>query len=264
VKRRSKTSLLIGLLSSLVLARDAHADDRASACADAAERGQDLRDARQLVEARALFVTCAQRECPTAVRDSCTEWLSDVDRRLPSIVVAVKDTHDRDVNAFVATLDGARLPADVAAKAVTVNPGTHTLRVEAGDHEPASKEVVLREGQAVLVVEMKLKKTHDDVESAPKARRIPILPIVLGGTAVVALGLFGYFGLRGAADYRHLERTCSPNCTSEEIDNVRTTFFAADLTLVIGIASGVAAGALLLIDRPATSPKASSERRANR
>jgi hypothetical protein len=259
VKKRAFTSFLL-LLSWLALAREVRADERVSACADAAERGQELRDTRQLVEARALFVTCAQRECPTAVRESCTEWLADVDRRLPSIVVAVKDNHDRDVSGFVASLDGAPLPNEVAARAVAVNPGTHTLRVEAADHEPASKEVVLREGQAVVLVEMKLRKTREDGDTPPAKRRLPILPIVLGGTAVVALGLFGYFGLRGAADYRELERTCSPSCTSDRIDDVRTTFVAADVTLVVGVAAGIAAGALLLFDRPSASPKPSEKR----
>ncbi len=253
VKRRAIASVFGVVLS---FASASRADDRVAACADAAERGQVLRDGRSLVEARALFVSCAQRECPAAVRDSCTEWLSDVDRRLPSIVVAVKDASGRDVSGFNASLDGSRLPEEIAAQAARVNPGTHTLVVEAADYEPVSREVVVREGEPVQVVTVTLQK-RQDAAPAPKPRGVPVLPIVLGGTAVVALGLFGYFGLRGAADYRELERTCSPNCAKSEIDSVRTTFIAADITLVVGIAASVAAGALLLFDHPPSNRRAS-------
>jgi hypothetical protein len=236
--------------TSLAFAPRASADERASACADAGEKGQELRDTGQLLEARALFVKCAQRECPTAVRDSCTEWLADVDRRVPSIVVAAKDDRGHDIGAIVVSLDGQRLPGTVTSTAVSVNPGTHTVRVEAEGHEPGFEEIILREGELRRAVSITLRRVNAQRPLGPPKAHIPVLPIALGVTSVALLGTFTYFALSGAGDYRDLERTCAPSCTQNDIDAVRTKFVVADVTLVAGLVVGVAAGVFWFLDRP--------------
>jgi hypothetical protein len=240
--------------------REARAEDRVAVCADAAERGQELRDARKLVEARPELVTCAQRECPSAIREPCNEWLADLDRRTPSIVVGAKDQEGRDIGAVRVTLDGAPLPATVTSAAHRINPGPHTLRAEAEGFEASSEEIMVREGEPVRVVSMTLKRTEiadaSPVRPAPpvttNAARFPVVPVVLAATSVVALGVFAYAGATGASDYRSLERTCAPDCARVEADGVRARFFVADVALVVAIASGVAAAALWIFDRPAT------------
>lgn len=232
--------------------------DRVAACADAAERGQELRSARKLVDARPLFVACAQRECPTAVRDSCVEWLAELDRRLPSIVVSAKDPDGRDVGGVVVTLDGAALPATVTSTAYAVDPGPHRLRAEAPGREPASEDVILREGEPLRVLSLVLPAAesagaHRD-GSRHGDRPFPVVPVVLGATSLVALGAFAFFGATGASDYRGLERTCAPDCASARADGVRTKFLIADVALVVAVVSGVAAGALLVFDRPRARP----------
>lgn len=250
VKRSHHIASGLALALLLFAEGNGRADDRVSACADAGERGQVLRDAKKLVEARALFVACAQRECPAAVRESCTDWLTDIDRRLPSIVVAVKDDRDRDISGFTALLDGASLSPDAAAKAMPADPGNHVLEIRAAAHEPAKVEIVLREGEGVRVVTVKLRRVESARADAPKRRKLPVVPLVLAGTAVAALGVFGYFGLKGGSDYRALERTCAPSCTTGQIDDVRSTLIVADVALAVAIATGLSAGMLVVFDRP--------------
>jgi hypothetical protein len=60
---------------------------------------------------------------------------------------------------------------------------------------------------------------------------------VFGGLGVVALGVFGYFGLRGMADADHLRSTCVPACQSSDVADVRTKLVVADVALGVGVVS---------------------------
>jgi hypothetical protein len=249
----SRAFALLTALPLLVLAARARAADRAAECADQAEQAQVLRDGRRLVEARALMVSCAQRECPTVVRASCTEWLTEVDKRVPSIVVSVKDEDGRDVANVHVSVDGARASDDIATSAVRLDPGEHTLRYEHAGYRSVDERVVLREGEGLRVLRVTLAR---DGATAPVRTTLPSTPpapagprslspfvYVLGGAAVVAAGVFTYFGLSGASQYRHLEGTCAPHCSSSDMDGVRGRFLVADVALVTGLlALGGAAG----------------------
>jgi len=218
-----------------------------AACADAAEQGQELRAAQKLVVARQRFLACAQRECPAAVRDSCTEWLGELERRIPSLVVDVKDEKQHDVRDVTVTLDGERLPASVTSRAVHVDPGPHVLRCESRGYESVAEELVLREGEPLRVVNVTLKSSAPVALTHDEPRRLPVGPLVLGATSLVALGVFAVVGATAASDYRTLERECAPRCPSERIDGIETRFFVADVALVAGIVTGATAVAWWLI-----------------
>jgi hypothetical protein len=70
----------------LSFGRASLADGKAE-CLAAASRGQTLRDAHSLVEARVQFQACARRECPAIVQTDCGAWLDAVERTLPSVVL---------------------------------------------------------------------------------------------------------------------------------------------------------------------------------
>ena len=57
-----------------------------TACLDAAEQGQTLRDSGAYLRARDRFVACAGDECPGEVRKRCVDWLEDVEKLLPTVV----------------------------------------------------------------------------------------------------------------------------------------------------------------------------------
>jgi hypothetical protein len=58
---------------------------------------------------------------------------------------------------------------------------------------------------------------------------------VMGGVG------FAYFGLQGKSDEDELDGSCAPRCPQGDIDALRRTYLAADVSLGIGV---VALGAL--------------------
>lgn len=202
-------------------------------CADSAEKGQVVRDEGKLVASRELFVSCAQQECPKAVRDSCAEWLADVERRVPKIVVNARDAKGRDVEVR-ATIDGASLPASVSVSGVRADPGRHKMRYEADGFPAKEEEIILREAEGVRVLAVTFGAVQERSE-APSSSKPTTLTWVLGGTAVAGLGVFTAFGLMGISEYRSLEGDCSPRCSRDRIDGVRDRFVVADIGLVVGL-----------------------------
>lgn len=244
----------VGLVATLVVPRAARADERVNRCADGAESGQELRDGGKLVEAREAFLACAQTSCPKAVRESCGDWLSDVERRIPSVVVSVKDVAGRDVPSVRATLDGKPLPDNVTTVAVRVNPGTHALRCEAEGFASVEQSLTLREGEGVRVVSITAPSQKVEAPPALRVERSgpPIVPLAFAGLAVVSLGVFTWAGVSGANDYKQLERDCAPNCRREDLDSVRTRFVVADVALVVAVVSGGVALGTYLFGRGAS------------
>ena len=70
---------VIALASLFVLGASADAF-AANACVTAADRGQDLRAAGKLDEARTQFLVCAKPACNRVVRADCERWLKEVDQ----------------------------------------------------------------------------------------------------------------------------------------------------------------------------------------
>ncbi len=259
MKRSRRAAFLFGVALPLaVFAPSVRAADRASECADHAEQSQILRDERKLVEARALMVSCAQLECPAVVRGSCTEWLAELDKRVPSIVVSAKDAEGRDLTNVRVTVDGKKAPDGISSSAVRLNPGEHVLRYELDGYRAAEEKAVLREGEGLRVLRVTL--AHDAPFLAPTPAPVSAAPLpgravspfvfVLGGAAIVAAGFFTYFGLSGAAEYRRLEGQCAPHCASSDLDGVRSRFLVADVALVTSLVSLGGAAAVFFFGSP--------------
>lgn len=237
VRRRS---LLVG---ALVLANvfgralGARAADRVTECADAAERGQVQRDEQKLLEARSSFVACAQLDCPNVVRESCLEWLLDVERRTPSIVVSAKTAEGRDVAALRVLVDGVARPASIAFTALPLDPGVHTVRYEADGYASREEQVVLREGEARRIVATTLESVRP-IDAAHRAKDRSISPYAygLGGLSIAALGTFAVLAATGYAERGRLEG-CSPRCDPSEVSALKTRFLVADVALVLGLVS---------------------------
>jgi hypothetical protein len=243
LRARSAALIAVAVFASSGFARA----EEGPTCADHAERAQELRDAAKLVEARELFVACAQKECPKTVRDSCAEWLADVERRVPRVVVNARDANGRDVANVRATIDGVALPASIGVTAVRVDPGPHVMRYEAEGFPPVDDRVVLREGEGVRVLAVTFHAEDKETTRGATGVKPTTLTWVLGGVAVVSLGVFAGFGIKGVSDYRRLERDCSPRCSQAELDGVRDTFVVADVGLFVGLLAAGGATATLLL-----------------
>lgn len=209
---------------------------------------QRLRRLGSLIQARAELEVCLQ-ECSEAVQPDCAQWLDEVTRALPSVVVTVQRAGTDVANAVV-IVDGA--PAANAARAVELDPGQHRIEVDV-EGARAARDVVLREGEKNRRVVIELERPSASTGLAPPAIERPVPPTVeraaprmpwltIGAGTLGAAGLltFASVGIYGNSRYADLE-ACRPRCDPKDVSSVRSTYAVADVALGVGIvALGVA------------------------
>jgi hypothetical protein len=191
--------------------------------------------------------TCARDVCPTPIKRDCVQWLVELDKLAPTVVLAAKKG-GRDLIDVKVYMDGVLLAERLDGKPVTVDLGEHTFRFE---HEGN-----VHEERAVIAAGQKLRSIAADF--APEAsgagtdggatippaegerRTSPVPALVVGGIGLVALGSFAVFGLQGKSDVDALQ-TCKPDCPEADVDRARTKLIIADISLGVGlVALGVA------------------------
>lgn len=253
------TRRLLVLVAPLVLAgaapRDAAADDSKQACLAASEKGQQLRGAGKLVDAREQFNVCGRTECPKLIQQDCTQWMSEVLASLPSVVPGAKDRKGRDIIDARLTIDGKVATETLDGKPIVIDPGVHSFVFEAkgAGAGPAVKEqLVVKPGEKNRIVSVTI-ATGDDAVVGPlgpgsghteppvetSRSSPPIAAYVVGGLGVVALGVAGVMGLLANSDAHDLRSTCAPNCKKSDVDAIQTRYTIGGVTAGVG-------GALLI------------------
>jgi hypothetical protein len=251
-----KRGLLVVLAPFVVLssAAPAAADDK-QICVSASEKGQQLRSAGKLVDAREQFTLCGRTECPKLIQQDCTQWMGEVLASLPSVVPGAKDRRGRDVIDARLTIDGKVATETLDGKPIVVDPGVHSFVFEAkgSGAGPAVKEqLVIKPGEKNRIVSVTI-ATGDDVvvagsgadhgigEPPGESTRSspPVAAYVLGGLGVVALGVAGVMGLLANSDAHDLRSTCAPSCKQSDVDAIQTRYTIGGVTAGVG-------GALLI------------------
>src|SRR5262249_23099789 len=128
-KRIQSSSLVSAALSVLfVSASEASAlADENEICAKAAEQLQDLRGARELVQAREKALACQRESCPPVVRSDCERWLAEIDAAIPSIVYRAEDPNGKDRLDVEVWVDGKRALSHLDGSDMPINPGHHQV-----------------------------------------------------------------------------------------------------------------------------------------
>jgi hypothetical protein len=141
-----KTALALPIaLAVLVVSTAAAADDKA-ACLAASSQGQTLRNAHQLLEAREQFRICSGQQCPGVVQHDCEDWLGEIDKSIPTVVLAAKDGSGHDLFDVTVTVDGKVIAKKLDGQALPLDPGPHTFRFDLADGTSATQQVLVREG----------------------------------------------------------------------------------------------------------------------
>jgi hypothetical protein len=234
-------------------ARTAAADDK-QVCVSASEKGQQLRSAGKLVDAREQLNLCGRTECPKLIQQDCTQWMSEVLASLPSVVPGAKDRRGRDVVDARLTIDGKLATETLDGKPIVVDPGVHSFVFEAkgSGAGPAVKEqLVIKPGEKNRIVSVTI-ATGDDVVAGSGAEHgsaerpgdasrssPPVAAYVVGGLGVVALGVAGVMGLLANSDAHDLRSTCAPSCKQSDVDAIQTRYTIGGVTAGVG-------GALLI------------------
>ena len=231
----------------LVLPRGATADDAVERCASAAEKGQAMRRAGRLIEARTELRRCADQACPLIIRGDCARWADETQRATPSVVVR-SSVGERDVSDVRLYVDNVVAAERLDGRPLSVDPGEHVLRAQARSGEwTASTKLLLASGEHDRVITLKFV----DPDGAPTVtRRKPsTLSWILGGLAAGAsVGSGVAYGL-GVSERSRLVDTCAgPRvCSAQSIDQARTKLVVGDVLIGVGVVSLASAVVLYLV-----------------
>lgn len=165
----------LAVVAALFVARSASADVPAgfAACAADAASGQEARDNAHLIEARKRFAACSSEACPLTIRRDCSEWLAQVNTRIPSLVISVRDASGRDVVDARVSVDGAPFQMTIDGQRRPVDPGPHLLRVDPASGPGVEQRIVVLDGETLrtVLLELPATKPTPDVTAPPPHSR---------------------------------------------------------------------------------------------
>jgi hypothetical protein len=250
-----KTRLLLGLLlpASLV-ATAAFADDKA-ACLDAAAKGQRFKDTHKLVEAREQLRVCAAAACPAVVQSDCANWLAEVEKALPTVVVTAKSGAGADLVDVTVTVDGQPIVSKLDGQAIPMNAGPHTFHFEGADGT-LDQQVVVTEGEKSQKVAIVLGAPPPAPDTGGSSTWKTV-GWVLGGVGVAGLGVGTVAGIIAMGDKNNAGCNSSNVCNQGTTGAIKSTALISDIGWIAG---GVllAGGAALVLFAPGGSHDATS------
>jgi hypothetical protein len=238
------------------VARDARASDPDTArCISAHEQSQILRRAGRLRAARAELVVCAHPACPEAASVPCHRWLGEVDASTPSVVVGARDRSGQAVVDVRVECDGTLLVQGLDGRSVPVDPGRHLFRFVASGSAPVEREIVILEGEknrrldvafgGGAAAQAPAKAARESATtSGPRGERTTNpLVYVFGAVGIAGVAAFAVLAGSGLAMESELRDSgCSPNCSRDEISDIKTRYLVGDVALGVGVvALGAAA-----------------------
>jgi hypothetical protein len=239
--------LLLGLLASTCLWEPSASAGDSDPCVEAASKGQQLRDAHQLVEAREQFRLCGTAQCTAAVQGDCATRLADVERSLPSIVLTARDRSGADLVEISVSVDGQPLLQRLNGLSVAVNAGPHTFRFERPGVGSLDRVVTVREGEKHQLVAVTFDVSASPLGptaqksagagAAPKsAGNSPGKTVgwAMGGAGVVALGLGAISGLIAMVNKGGAHCDSSGVCDPDTVSGIKSAALLSDIGWVAG------------------------------
>jgi hypothetical protein len=240
------------LFASATAAADESTQSTANApkaeCVAQLDRAQSLQSARKLREARASYLACSAPACPELLREDCSRSLVELDGTIPTVVFSARaDGHD--VTDARVLLDGEAVSSALDGHAVTLDPGTHVVRFERAGGGVSELRLVAREGEKNRAVSATfMTSTPAPEKPKPEAGRFPVLPVILGGTGLLALGGSFYVRLNADSDADRLRGSCAPSCDQSSRDALSDKLVVANVALGVGIGAIALAAATWLFD----------------
>ncbi len=190
---------------------------------------------------------CARDVCPATIKKDCSDWLSQSEASLPSVVLGAKDSHGQDLAAAKVTIDGQPSDEKLEGKAMFVDPGPHTFRFEIPGEKPIDQQIVVREARRIASSRCRGKKPRRSSRrfrealrpppAEPEEKKSKVPAIIVGGIGIAALGVGAVFAIVGTGDYNDLKNGCgqTKSCTDSDVQPVKTKILIADIAFGVGI-----------------------------
>ncbi len=216
---------------------------------DAVFKGQRLRAANQLVEAKEQLRICAAESCPEVVQTDCVDWLADVERALPTVVVTAKSGAGMDLVGVSVTVDGRPFLDRLDGAARPMNAGLHAFHFASTDGTSLDREVRIKEGeknQSVDVVLATPKFPPSPMPLSPPERVPPpslppemnpywrVTAWALGTAGIAGLVTGAAFGIAAAVEKN---ADCQGSaCAKDTTSRIRTNALISDIGWISGSA----------------------------
>ncbi len=274
--RISFHATLTASLVASTLASSSRADltsDAKKVCADAYTQAQTLRDAHRLKEARTQLRACAQASCSAFIVTDCTEWLADLERLMPSVVLVARDARGSSLSKVAVSADGTPLTGALDGGAIEMDPGSHTFVFTAADGARAEVSYTVLEGQKAQAVAVTLSALPAsaqpplaNVEPRPLDRSVASKPsfwtvqrtlgVVTGGVGVAGVAVGTVFGVLMLSAANGQKTNCSSTTSCSDYGSASTDHSTAlkdgNAATAAFIAGGVliAGGVILFLTAP--------------
>jgi hypothetical protein len=243
-------------MSLCLSASSASADevsDTKVACVSALDDAQSQKSSRRLRDARASFVACSSEACPGVVREDCARSLLELDQNIPSVVLSATVDGQDAIDARV-LLDGTLAPFALDGRALVLDPGAHLARFERAGSAPVEVRFVAREGEKNRTVSAAFVLPRSVPSASPQlikqeGRGWPVLPVVLGGVGLAAIGGGVFMRMSAATDADRLQSSCAPTCDSSERSALSDRLVISNVALGVGAVALTASAITWLIAR---------------
>jgi hypothetical protein len=244
ISRPRINALVVAVIAIASRARAAGEDE--VRCMTSYEQGQTLKRQGKLAAARAAFATC-KSTCPAVFARDCGRWQSEAEALSATVRIRAVDDDGRPLDDVRVLVDGELLADPAPTADEMVDPGERMFRFERAGAPPVQVIVSLQPGERAHPVRVTLHgsaRRFSALELAParppessEARGSKGPSYALAGVGAVSLAVSGVLLVKGHVDRGHLADTCSPACDPQELDPIRTMWWASAATAVAGIVS---------------------------
>jgi hypothetical protein len=210
----------------------------------------------QWLLARESMTGCAAETCPLALRVDCQDWLEELSRVLPSLLIVI-EREENDSSPVRLELDGRELHLPEPLGPIEALPGKHHLHATLAGHEPIDIDLTLAKGEKNRVVHVRfprsapaaavtaparspLEITKTPEPSNPR-RPVPAATYWLSGGALAAFATSGVLLGSALHSLSSAREKCAPNCRESTKDSIDRRLLAADIVGGLGFALGGAA-----------------------
>ncbi|HLK93110.1 MAG TPA: hypothetical protein VKZ18_24660 [Polyangia bacterium] len=223
------------------------------ACVQRHEDAQVARRSGKLLAARAALLACSREVCPDAVRGDCVDWLEDVNRSVPSVVVTARD-RGADVTDVKVFLDGELAATRLTGSSLEADPGEHHLRLVLGRGPVVERTILMSEGMRNRPIDVEFSPPPAPTAAAALAAPPPPPPpwrfadhplrqsdYLFGGIALAGFVTGAALGIWAVHERAELAGSCGPSCTAAETAPLQDKLVFADVALgtaVVALAVG--------------------------